>query len=87
MEKLFKESTEEIIEELIVELLDEKKKLGKINDEIMKHKIIERFNINKMESKILDETKVLHEIKTRLRKLKTKKIKKGFGRKLMSKKR
>ena len=70
MEKSFKEPTEEIIVVLTEELLEEQKKLEKINDEIKKHTIIERLNINK--------TKVIDETKTRLRKLKTKIMKKRF---------
>ena len=78
MEKSFKESTEEIIAEFIEELLEEQKKLEKINYEIKKHTIIERLNINKIVLKTLDETNVIDETKTRLRKLKTKIMKKWF---------
>ena len=74
------------IEKRYEELLEEQKKLEKINNKIKKHEIIERINIKEIESEILDETKALEKIKTQLRKLETTIMKKGFGRKLMSKK-
>ena len=45
---------------------------------IDKHKVIERINIKEIESEILDETKALDEMETKLRKLETKAMKKGF---------
>ena len=60
-------------EQLLDELLEENKKLEKINRKIEKHEIIERICIKKVESEILDETKALEEIE-------------GFGMKLMSRK-
>ena len=44
----------------------------------MKNEIIERLITKEIRSKILDEVKVLEEIKTKLRKLKTKIIKNWF---------
>ena len=75
------------IEERYEELLEENKNLEKIYQKIEKHEIIERINIKEIESEIPDETKVLEEIETELKKLETKIMKKkGFGIKLMSKK-
>ena len=62
---------EERYKELLEELLEEHKKLEKINQKIEKHEIIKRINIKEIELEILDETKVLEKIKTKLRKLKT----------------
>ena len=86
-EKSFKESEEELIDELAKQRKQRKqRKLGEINGKIMKHRIIEKLNIREIEPEILDETKVYGEIK-RLRKLKTKIIKKKkFWKKMMSKK-
>ena len=58
------------------ELLEEHKKLEKINKKIDKYEIIETINIKEIESNILDETKALEEIKTKLRKVETKIFKK-----------
>ena len=58
-------------EEFLDELLEENKKLEKINKKIEKHEIIERINIKEIESEILDETKALEEIETKLEKLET----------------
>ena len=44
----------------------------------MKNEIIERLITKEIRSKILDEVKVLEEIKTKLRKLKTKIVKNWF---------
>ena len=44
-------------EKLLKELLEEYKKLEKINQKIEKHEIIERINIQETESEILDEKK------------------------------
>ena len=65
-------------EELLDDLLEEQKKLEKTIQKIDKHKVIERINIKEMESEILDETKALEEIETKLRKLETKVMKKRF---------
>ena len=65
-------------EELLDDLLEEQKKLEKTIQKIDKHKVIERINIKEMESEILDETKALEEIETKLRKLETKAMKKRF---------
>ena len=65
-------------EELLEELSEEQKKLKKINKKIEKHEIIGRINIKEIESEILDETKALEEIKTKLKKLETKVMKKRF---------
>ena len=62
------------------------KKLKKINQKLEKHEIIERINIKEIETEILNETKAIEEIETKLEKLKTVIMKKGFGTKLMSKK-
>ena len=78
MDKSFKVSSEKVIDELIEELIEEQKEPEKKNGKIMKHEIIERLNIKQIESEILHETKVLDEIKTELRKLKTTIVKKGF---------
>lgn len=61
-------------------------KLDYINNKIKKHEIIERINIKYVESEILDKAKGLEEIKTKLRKVETTMIKKGFGRKFINKK-
>ena len=52
----------------------------------MKHEIIERFSIQKIESEIHDKTKILEEVKILLRKLNIKIAQKRFGMKSMSKK-
>ena len=64
-------------------MLEEQEKLEKIKNKIKKHEMIERINIKEIESEILDETKALEEIKTRLE---TTIMKKRFGMKLMCKK-
>ena len=64
-------------------MLEEQEKLEKINNKIKKHEMIERINIKEIESEILDETKALEEIKTRLE---TTIMKKRFGMKLVRKK-
>ena len=69
---------EERYKELLEELLEEHKKLEKINQKIEKHEIIKRINIKEIELEILDETKVLEKIKTKLRKLKTMIMKNRF---------
>ena len=46
-------------------MLDENKKLRKINKKIEKHEIIESINIKEIESETLDETKALEEIETK----------------------
>ena len=53
---------EERYEELLEELLEEHK-LEKINKRIETHEIIQRININEIESEIPDETKPLEELK------------------------
>ena len=65
-------------EELLEELLEEHKKLEKINQKIEKHDIIERINIKEIESEILDETKAPEEIKTKLTEVETTTFKKRF---------
>ena len=72
-------------EELLEKLLEEQKKLEKINQKIEKQEIIERINIKeetelvkRMETEILDETKALAEIETKLRKVKIAIFKKRF---------
>ena len=65
-------------EELLDDLLEEQKKLEKTIQKIDKHKVIERINIKEIESEIPDETKALDEMETKLRKLETKAMKKGF---------
>ena len=64
-------------EELLEELLEEHKKLKQINQKIEKHDI-ERTDIQEIESEILDETKVLEETKTKLRKIEPTIMKKRF---------
>ena len=54
------------------------KKVVKINQKIEKHEIIEGNNIKGIESEILDETKVLEEIETKLEKIEKVKMKKRF---------
>ena len=61
------------------------KEIKNINQKIEKHEIIEKINIKeeaellkRMETKILDETKVFEEIETKLRNLKTTMLKKWF---------
>lgn len=61
------------------------KKIKNINQKIEKHEIIEKINIKeeaellkRMETKMLDETKVFEEIETKLRNLKTTMLKKWF---------
>ena len=53
-EKCFKESEEELIDELAKQR--KQRKLGEINGKIMKHGIIEKLNIREIEPEILDET-------------------------------
>ena len=64
------------IEKRYEELLEENKKLEKINQKIEKHEIIEIINIKEIESEILDETKTLEKIITKLEKLEATIIKK-----------
>ena len=78
MRKNFKESAKEVIDEIMKELLEEQKKIEKINYKIMKHEIIEKLNIKEIMSEIFDESKVLDKIKTKLIKLKKKIMKKRF---------
>ena len=59
-------------------MLDENKKLQKINKKTEKHEIIESINIREIESETLDETKALEEIETKLEKLETTIMKKRF---------
>ena len=65
-------------EQLLEKVLEEQNKLEKISNKIEKHEIIERINIKeetelvkRIETEILDETKALEEIRTKLRKVKT----------------
>ena len=44
------------------------KKLEEINKKIEKHEMLERISIKEIESEILDETKALEEIETKLEK-------------------
>ena len=74
-------------------LLEEHKKLEKVNKRKEKHEIIEIINIKeetelikRMESEILEEAKALEKIEEKLRKLETKIMKTRFWNKLMSKK-
>ena len=50
---------EKIYRQLLENLLEEHKKLEKINKIVEKHEIIERINIKEIVSEILDETKAL----------------------------
>ena len=72
-------------EELVEELLEEHKKLEKINQKIEQHEIKERINIKEIETEILDETKAFEEIKSQLRKLEKTVMKIGLRMKLTSK--
>ena len=84
---------EEAYKELLEELLEEDKKLEKINKRIEKFEILERVDtkekikfIKRIETEILDETKVFEETETKLRKVETTIMKKAFERNLMNKK-
>ena len=77
---------EKSYDELLEELLEDHKKLEKINKRIEKFEILEKVTIKEIGSEIFDKTKLLEEIKTKLRKVKTTIMKKGFGMKLISKK-
>ena len=65
---------------MLDEILEEQKKVEKINKKIKKHEIIQRLKIKEIEPKMVDETKALEELIRKLRKL-NKKImkKKGLG--------
>ena len=67
-------------EQLLDEILEEQKKVEKINKKIKKREIIQRLKIKEIEPKMVDETKALEELIRKLRKL-NKKImkKKGLG--------
>ena len=67
-------------EQLLDEILEEQKKVEKINKKIKKHEIIQRLKMKEIEPKMVDETKALEELIRKLRKL-NKKImkKKGLG--------
>ena len=59
-------------------MIEEQKKAKKINKKIEKHEIIEIINIKEKEPEILDKTKALRKIETKLKKLETKVMKKKF---------
>ena len=56
-------------EELLDKLSEEQKKLGKIDNKIMKQ---ERLNIKEIAPKIVDETKALEEKKKKIKKIRDK---------------
>ena len=62
----------------ILHLVGKTNNLGKTNNKIKKLGVIEIINIKEIESEILDETKAPEEIRTKLRKLETAIMKKGF---------
>ena len=67
-------------EQLLDEILEEQKKVEKINKKIKKHEIIQRLKMKEIEPKMADETKALEELIRKLRKLNKKLMKKkGLG--------
>ena len=63
--------------------MEEKQKIEEIHDRMMKNKIIERLNMKEMDSKIHDELNMLDEVNLKIRKFKSKLMKKIFLNELM----
>ena len=76
--KVFKKAAEEIIGELIDESLEKQKKIEKINDKMMKRKLIKTLNTEEINNKIRSTVKIFYEISADIKKFNSKLMKKMF---------